>query len=318
MSEEKRNALIKQLEKYNKSNLKSLNDDELEELFKQTTLEWTKNFIAYNSEDSRIIKTINLDELEQNVNKEISNTNNLYDAFYTLLQKYPYDSIRDIIINNTSDSILEKSLFMLEVKYREYQEILLESIENRINLMPKEEAVSFIDFIETKRDDIELLKDILSQLQDTKTAISIDRITNAKKYIISNFLPQDLETNYKRFFTRSKDKQELIKRLREISNAYSKKQLDDMTKEDLIDILTSIKQKEVDEKKDKEDFEKYTNLFKKALYEDNNDAFNALVIQVVEDVSSECLYNIKVALKGEDPLFDSKFLAAQKEWNKFK
>ncbi|RAX53195.1 hypothetical protein CCY99_06280 [Helicobacter sp. 16-1353] len=317
MNAERRDTIIKQLEQHNKTNIKSLNDDELEKLFKQTMAEWTRGFIAYNSKEKHI-KNINLDEMEQDIKKEISNTENLYNVFYTLLQKYPYDSIRDIVINNISDNIIEKSLFMLEIKYREYQEILLDSIENRINFMPKEEAISFIDFIETKRDETGLLKDILSQLQDTKIALSIDRITNTKKYIISHFLPQDLESNYKRFFTSSKDKQELIARLREISNAYSKKELDDMTKEDLMDILTSIRQKEVDEKKDKEDFEKYINLFKKALYEDNNDVFNALVVQVIEDVSSECLYNLKVYLRNEDPLFENKFQAAQKEWNKFK
>ena len=131
-------------------------------------------------------------------------------------------------------------------------------------------------------------------------------------------MPDDLEIEYKHFFAHSQDKQDLIARLKRISNAYSKKQLDDMTKEDLIDILTSIKQKEIDEKKDKEDYEKYLALFKKALYEDDNTTFNTLVMKVLEDVSIDCLNSLKSVLKNEDPLFDSKFQAAQKEWHKFK
>lgn len=320
MTNEEREKLIKQLQNHGENNTKSLNNNELIELFKKTTMEWTKKFIKFYMEDFSNNNQINfnLEEVEQEMKDEILKSNDLYNSFYILLQKYPVEQIKDSIINNVQEVMIEKSLFILEIKYREYQEILIEIIENKLNLMPKEEAASFMNFIDAKRDDIRLLKNIANQLQNDKIAENINRITNTKKYIISNFLPKDLETNYKQFYRNSTDRQNLVLKLKKISNAYSKKQLDGMTKEDLMDILTSIKQKEYDEKKDKKDFDKYIELFKKALYEDDASTFHALVIQVIEDVNPECLNNIKKTLKERDALFESKFLSAQREWNKFK
>lgn len=309
--------LLKQLENHGKKNLSHLDKNELQNMFDEINKEWISSVVAYSS-GARDAKIINVDDIEQSIKEEVLHSKNLYDTFYHLLQKYSFDIIYDVVLNSVDSKVVEKTLFILDIKYREYQEILLEDIIKRMQLMPNEEAAGFIDFVENNREDVEFLKDILLQLQDSKIGSNINKITNIKKYIISNFMPDDLEIEYKHFFAHSQDKQDLIARLKRISNAYSKKQLDDMTKEDLIDILTSIKQKEIDEKKDKEDYKKYLALFKKALYEDDNTTFNTLVMKVLEDVSIDCLNSLKSVLKNEDPLFDSKFQAAQKEWHKFK
>lgn len=309
--------LLKQLENHGKKNLSHLDKNELQNMFDEINKEWISSVVAYSS-GARDAKIINVDDIEQSIKEEVLHSKNLYDTFYHLLQKYSFDIIYDVVLNSVDSKVVEKTLFILDIKYREYQEILLEDIIKRMQLMPNEEAAGFIDFVENNREDVEFLKDILLQLQDSKIGSNINKITNIKKYIISNFMPDDLEIEYKHFFAHSQDKQDLIARLKRISNAYSKKQLDNMTKEDLIDILTSIKQKEIDEKKDKEDYEKYLALFKKALYEDDNTTFNTLVMKVLEDVSIDCLNSLKSVLKNEDPLFDSKFQAAQKEWHKFK
>lgn len=309
--------LLKQLENHGKKNLLHLDKNELQNMFDEINKEWISSVVAYSS-GARDAKNINVDDIEQSIKEEVLHSKNLYDTFYHLLQKYSFDIIYDVVLNSVDSKVVEKTLFILDIKYREYQEILLDDIIKRMQLMPNEEAAGFIDFVENNREDVEFLKDILLQLQDSKIGSNINKITNIKKYIISNFMPDDLEIEYKHFFAHSQDKQDLIARLKRISNAYSKKQLDDMTKEDLIDILTSIKQKEIDEKKDKEDYEKYLALFKKALYEDDNTTFNTLVMKVLEDVSIDCLNSLKSVLKNEDPLFDSKFQAAQKEWHKFK
>ena len=286
-------------------------------MFYEISKEWVSNVVAYNS-GTRDVKNINVDDTEQIIKTQLVNSKNLYDTFYDLLQKYSFDDIYDVVFNSMDSKIVEKTLLILEIKYRQFQEILLEDITKRMNIMPDEEAEGFINFVESKRDDIKFLKNILFQLQDSKVSSNISKITNIKKYIISNFMPNDLEIEYKHFFSHSKDKQELISQLKKISNVYSNKQLNDMTKEDLIDILTSIKQKEIDEQKNKEDYERYLALFKKAIYEDDNIYFNTLVMQVLEDVSIDCLNSLKATLKNEDPLFDSKFYSAQKEWNQFK
>ncbi len=309
--------LLQQLENHGKRNISHLSKDELQDMFYEISKEWVSNVVAYNS-GTRDVKNINVDDTEQIIKTQLVNSKNLYDTFYDLLQKYSFDDIYDVVFNSMDSKIVEKTLLILEIKYRQFQEILLEDITKRMNIMPDEEAEGFINFVESKRDDIKFLKNILFQLQDSKVSSNISKITNIKKYIISNFMPNDLEIEYKHFFSHSKDKQELISQLKKISNVYSNKQLNDMTKEDLIDILTSIKQKEIDEQKNKEDYERYLALFKKAIYEDDNIYFNTLVMQVLEDVSIDCLNSLKATLKNEDPLFDSKFYSAQKEWNQFK
>lgn len=313
---DKRSRLINQLKNHGFSNLERLTNEQLEEEFKKASIEWSKNFIHYNLDIKQSTATLEL--APSAIATKLKDTQDFYSAFNALLVEYPYQIISETIINTLQSQQVQKALLILEIKYRQYQEIIIEQIKRKITFMPQEEIASFMLFIENNRDEVELLKDILSQLNNDKIAKSISQITNIKKYILSEFIPSDMEKNYKQFFNNSKDKQDLIARLRKISKAYSKKQLDDMTKEDLMDILNSIRQKELDDKKDKEDFEKYFAAFKLALYEDNASNFDALVIQVLEDVSKDCLANLKAHLREEDQLFESKFSIAQKEWNKIK
>lgn len=315
-AENKRERLIAQLKNYGLNNIERLSDEQLEAEFRKAIIEWSENFVRYNL-GTKEAKTP-MEWVDSAILEKIKMADDFYEIFNDLLIKYPHTVIYDALLSTLNAQKTQKALLILEIKYRQYQESLIEQIAQKITFMPEEERASFMLFIEKNRDEVELLKDILSQLKDDKISREIGQISNIKKYILSEFMAEDLEKNYKQFFNNSQDKQDLIARLRKISNAYSKQQLDDMTKEDLMDILTSIRQKELQDKKDREDFAKYVEAFKSALYEDNASNFDALVIQVLEDVSKDCLANLRAKLRAEDALFESKFAMAQKEWNRIK
>lgn len=315
-AENRRERLIAQLKNYGLNNIERLSDEQLEAEFRKAIIEWSENFVRYNL-GTKEAKTP-LEWVDSAILEKIKMADDFYEIFNDLLIKYPHTVIYDALLSTLNAQKTQKALLILEIKYRQYQESLIEQIAQKITFMPEEERASFMLFIEKNRDEVELLKDILSQLKDDKISREIGQISNIKKYILSEFMAEDLEKNYKQFFNNSQDKQDLIARLRKISNAYSKQQLDDMTKEDLMDILTSIRQKELQDKKDREDFAKYVEAFKSALYEDNASNFDALVIQVLEDVSKDCLANLRAKLRAEDALFESKFAMAQKEWNRIK
>lgn len=314
--ENKRERLIEQLKNYGLNNIERLSDEQLLAEFRRVSIEWSENFIEHNL-GAKEAKT-KAEWVDSAILEKLKRAEDFYEIFNDLLIKYPYSVIYDALLSTLNAQKTQKALLILEIKYRQYQENLIEQIAQKITFMPKEERAGFMLFIEKNRDEVELLKDILSQLNDDNISRAIGQVSNIKKYILSEFMAEDLEKNYKQFFNNSQDKQDLIARLRKISNAYSKQQLDDMTKEDLMDILTSIRQKELQDKKDREDFEKYVEAFKSALYEDNMSNFDALVIQVIEDVSKDCLANLKAKLRAEDALFESKFAMAQKEWNRIK
>ena len=315
-AENKRERLIEQLKNYGLNNIERLSDEQLEAEFRKAIIEWSENFVRYNL-GTKEAKT-QMEWVDSAILEKIKMADDFYEIFNDLLIKYPFSVVYDALLSTLNAQKTQKALLILEIKYRQYQENLIEQIAQKITFMPEEERASFMLFIEKNRDEVELLKDILSQLKDDKISREIGQISNIKKYILSEFMAEDLEKNYKQFFNNSQDKQDLIARLRKISNAYSKQQLDDMTKEDLMDILTSIRQKELQDKKDREDFAKYVEAFKSALYEDNTSNFDALVIQVLEDVSKDCLANLRAKLRAEDALFESKFAMAQKEWNRIK
>lgn len=315
-AENRRERLIAQLKNYGLNNIERLSDEQLEAEFRKAIIEWSENFVRYNL-GTKEAKTP-LEWVDSAILEKIKMADDFYEIFNDLLIKYPHTVIYEALLSALNAQKTQKALLILEIKYRQYQESLIEQIAQKITFMPEEERASFMLFIEKNRDEVELLKDILSQLKDDKISREIGQISNIKKYILSEFMAEDLEKNYKQFFNNSQDKQDLIARLRKISNAYSKQQLDDMTKEDLMDILTSIRQKELQDKKDREDFAKYVEAFKSALYEDNTSNFDALVIQVLEDVSKDCLANLRAKLRAEDALFESKFAMAQKEWNRIK
>lgn len=315
-AENRRERLIAQLKNYGLNNIERLSDEQLEAEFRKAIIEWSENFVRYNL-GTKEAKTP-MEWVDSAILEKIKMADDFYEIFNDLLIKYPHTVIYEALLSTLNAQKTQKALLILEIKYRQYQESLIEQIAQKITFMPEEERASFMLFIEKNRDEVELLKDILSQLKDDKISREIGQISNIKKYILSEFMAEDLEKNYKQFFNNSQDKQDLIARLRKISNAYSKQQLDDMTKEDLMDILTSIRQKELQDKKDREDFAKYVEAFKSALYEDNTSNFDALVIQVLEDVSKNCLANLRAKLRAEDALFESKFAMAQKEWNRIK
>lgn len=315
-AENRRERLIAQLKNYGLNNIERLSDEQLEAEFRKAIIEWSENFVRYNL-GTKEAKTP-MEWVDSAILEKIKMADDFYEIFNDLLIKYPHTVIYEALLSTLNAQKTQKALLILEIKYRQYQESLIEQIAQKITFMPEEERASFMLFIEKNRDEVELLKDILSQLKDDKISREIGQISNIKKYILSEFMAEDLEKNYKQFFNNSQDKQDLIARLRKISNAYSKQQLDDMTKEDLMDILTSIRQKELQDKKDREDFAKYVEAFKSALYEDNASNFDALVIQVLEDVSKDCLANLRAKLRAEDALFESKFAMAQKEWNRIK
>lgn len=315
-AENRRERLIAQLKNYGLNNIERLSDEQLEAEFRKAIIEWNENFVRYNLGTKEAKTPMEL--VDSAILEKIKMADDFYEIFNDLLIKYPHTVIYDALLSTLNAQKTQKALLILEIKYRQYQESLIEQIAQKITFMPEEERASFMLFIEKNRDEVELLKDILSQLKDDKISREIGQISNIKKYILSEFMAEDLEKNYKQFFNNSQDKQDLIARLRKISNAYSKQQLDDMTKEDLMDILTSIRQKELQDKKDREDFAKYVEAFKSALYEDNASNFDALVIQVLEDVSKDCLANLRAKLRAEDALFESKFAMAQKEWNRIK
>lgn len=311
-----RERLIAQLKNYGLNNIERLSDEQLEAEFRKVCVEWSENFARYNL-GMKEAKTP-IEWLDSAILEKIKRAEDFYEIFNDLLIKYPFSVIYEAIVNTLNAQKTQKALLILEIKYRQYQENLINQIAQTITFMPKEECASFMLFIEKNRDEVELLKDILYQLKDDKISREIGQISNIKKYILSEFMAEDLEKNYKQFFNNSQDKQDLISRLRKISNAYNKQQLDDMTKEDVMEILNSIRQKELQDKKDREDFAKYFEAFKSALYEDNSSNFDALVIQVLEDVSKDCLANLRAKLGAEDALFESKFAMAQKEWNRLK
>lgn len=314
-----RSRLILQLKNHGVANADKLSIDELQARFMEISREWSKKFANFNLGIKQEKSPETIEIADGTIKARIKDSDDFYSAYNELLKSYSYGTIHEVVANTLPAHKIEKALLILEIKYRQYQEIIIEQIAHKIaSFMPKEECATFMLFIENHRDEVELLKDIFAQLNDSKIAHSISNIANTKKYIISEFMPRDMEKNYKQFFNNAKDKQELVRRLRGISNAYSKKQIDDMTKEDLIDILNSIRQKELSDKKDAEDFKKYLEAFRLAIYDQDDSRFDALVIQVLEDVSNDCLAKLKLNLRAEDPLFDNKFSAAQREWNKIK
>lgn len=316
----KREILIQQLKNHGASGIETLSTQDLQIKFNEVFGEFVRKMVAFSTDEKEGIKEdlAQVDGKIKDVLKETQNIGDYYAIFEDLLKRFSFQSISDVALNSIPPHLNESAMFILEIKYRQFQEEIIELIEAKIDFMPKEEKAQFMNFIEKNRDEMDLLKTILHQLENTHIAQKINAISNLKKYILSNFLPKDLEKNYRYFFNASSQKQELIARLREISGAYSKEQLDDMTKEDLIEILNSIRQKELDDKKDREDFEKYFDLFKRALYDDDSSEFNSLVIQVLECVSADCLANLKAKLKAQDALFEGKFQAAQKEWKNIK
>ncbi|MGX2982974.1 hypothetical protein [Helicobacter sp. 23-1045] len=310
----RREILLAQLRAHGLNHIEKLSDSQLEGEFKKATIEWSKNFISHNFKS--VQSTIEV--ADSAIVAKIKGASDFYALFNELLVEYPYGAIYECIANALEVEAVQKALLILEIKYRQYQEIIIDEIRKKTHFMPDEEVADFMLFIEKNRDEVELLKNILAQLNDAKIAQTIRNISNLKKYILSEFMPDDLEQNYKQFFNHSKDKQDLIASLQKISSAYSKKQLDDMTKGDLVEILNAIKQREIDDKKDKEDFKRYFAEFKNALYSDDTSVFDALVIQVLEDVSKDCLAKLKAHLSAEDTLFESKFTMAQREWNRLK
>ena len=310
-----REEIINRLKNRGLTNLDSITDKDLIKLYNQVITEWTNNIISF-SGSCIDLKNIDISYLDRVVSS-IVNLVDFYDVFEKLLYQYSYADIKEALLNNVKSAIFDKSLIILDIKYTQYQELMIEEIEKLLTSIPEEEKHTFLRFIEENKDNYYLLKKILEQLRDNKILSTIGSITNIKKYILSNFMPSDLEKNYKEYFNLSEEKQKLIATLKKMNVSYSKKQLDLMTKQDLIEIIDSIKQKEMEDIKNNEDFNKYSALINQCLYKDDTHEFEALVFKILEDASQDCISKLRNYFKLRDPLFESKFKMASIKYQEF-
>lgn len=307
-----RTQIIQQLKNHGIDNTSSLSQDELHKLYESAVTAFISNMISFNTNNSII--TLDTSKISIALH-EVSSIDELYMVFEKLLLSYYYSEIKECLLVELKPSLVDYALTVLDIKNNQLQEIIIEEIMQKISFMPQEERYSYMEFLNNNRVNVRLLKNILHNLNDSAFRTSLGMIVNMKKYILSNYMHNDLEKNYKPYYNRSKEKQELIDVLKTIDSAYSKSEIDAMSIDELRDLIDSFREQERYNQKDKDDFIKYSQSLQQALYSDNDDLFNAIVVQVLEDVSKECLDKIKLFLSTKDPLFNAKFALAQNEWN---
>ncbi len=179
---------------HDKDKLKNMSLEELQELFEQESKKKISSF-------STILQEQGFVETEQDVlegkaqtpfnsywEKILSSKDEamkIYDIIGNMIHDYSCEEILDFFANMASGSFFRSLEGMLEVKWSEYQEILLDEIEEHYKELPQDELKTQMEYYESIRDQVPRLEFILKNLK--KNSKHLIYMAHLKKKIIEDF-----------------------------------------------------------------------------------------------------------------------------------
>lgn len=209
--------------------LDKLGENELFELYKiQSSKRFFEFRTALEEETSSISfphakeNTGNYQDIKEKIKKNDQDISKLYDIFDEYIYKYTYEDMLEIFRSNLPNVSSNKIEKMLKVKYREFQEIWLEKIKDRLYDLPEEERLTLMGFYEKNRNNIEKLKYVYQNSAQSNYRKIIKNISIMKLEVIKNFIPNIMEENYKDFFKETPEKIKLINNIIGLTPTYSK------------------------------------------------------------------------------------------------
>lgn len=184
---------------HDKAKIKELHHDQLQEIFDNETRERILNFDALLQQEGLsqpnedIIKsnvhTISLKDYWRKIEQNRDDSKFIYDLLGEMVREYPANEIMEFFAFVSSGSLFKSLEGMLQLKNCEYQEILLDMIEDFYKNLPPEELEFQMEHYTNVRNNVERLEFVVRVLKrQNKDLISMARL---KDLIRQEFFQED-------------------------------------------------------------------------------------------------------------------------------
>lgn len=292
------------------SELATKSEDELRELFKEKSKErineLTKIIQNELTDEEKIDMSakegIDFKAIWKQIIENKDDTLLIYNLFDELIHRLEGSDIMMMLEKYaTNEETYQKIYKIYRIKTRQYQEEMLDEIENLCKNMPKEEQFIFLSNIQENRDNIPYLKYLIQKMQNKKNKEMLLRLSNTKEFILKSYFPEEFENEYKRYFETNRIRNELIAKILEEGSIYTSEQLHSKSTQELEDILSFLKDEKIKQKKERENYKKFISMITEARKKEHiHKELSAIVGMMLIELSKDQIKKIVTDIKDAD------------------
>ncbi|WP_299326286.1 hypothetical protein [uncultured Helicobacter sp.] len=238
----------------------------------------------------------------------------LYEQIDDYVDLYSTRDIANIFLASLPNVKLSKIEKMVRVKIRELQEIWLLELESNLSALPPQEREALMEYYLANKDDLHMLRQIHEKSKSPEYIDEIALIAQVKLSMIQEYMPDELESNYKSFYDHSPEKISAINAILRLSAAYTKGVLLGMSIQELQDLLQDLREKELQAAAVKDLVAHYHDSFKHALHDPDDQHFINVCIDAGSELPRQQFQELAAHLSREYKNFRQRFEDVSKEY----
>ena len=204
---------------------------------------------------------------------------------------------------------------MVRIKIRELQEIWLLELKDNLRSLPEEERDTLMEYYLARKDDLPMLRDIYQKSKDQAYIDKIGDIAHIKLSMIQEYMPDELESNYKSFYDHSPEKLSIIQNILALTAAYSKGTLLSMPIKELQETLQELEEKEREEAAQKALTDRYFERFRTALHDPDDEHFTNVCLDAASELPRQRFQELATELSKQYKHFHQRFSDVSKEYH---
>lgn len=308
---------------YTSEQLEKMSIQELTQLFEEKTRENKRHYDQLLQEKMQSNQFMSQPSDDRDLTMEFINAINgdsirIYEADDFVSLYTPHEIAELLVLQEgqkTKLALIEK---MARIKMCELQEFWLEKIEQKLEELPEEESYNLMHYYNMHKEDFKMLKNVYTQLSNPEYMERIKNIANNKINLIKQYMPDEMENNYRDFFNHSQVKLDLISKILEFSKSDDKQYLLTLSINELNEFYNKLQAKSEQEESEEIKVKEYMKLIRDALYSPDNQVFIDACLQAAQDLSYQSFQDLIIDLSKRQKTFRNRFDEVAKIHKDFK
>lgn len=301
---------------YTQDELSKMSDEHIAKLYEEQARAFITQAkdILETSEEHEELRKKTTTIMPESVALVAENLTALYSEIDDYIDLYSTRDIANIYLAALPNTKLSKVEKMVRVKICELQEIWLLELESNLSALPAQEREALMEYYLANKDNLRMLRQIHAKSTSPEYIDEIKIIAQMKLSMIQEYMPDELESNYKSFYDHSPEKLSAINEILRLSAAYTKGILLAMSIHELQELLQELRVKEQQEVAVKELVARYHDSFKHALHDPDDQNFINVCIDAASELPRQSFQELAANLAKDHKNFRQRFEDVSKEY----
>lgn len=301
---------------YAQEELAAMSDERISKLYHDTARDFilrAQDVLETSEEHENLRKksTMIMPETIALIGQDISK---IYEEIDNYIDLYSVRELANVLLSALPGVKLAKVEKMVRIKIRELQEIWLLELKDNLRSLPEEECDTLMEYYLAHKDDLPMLRDIYQKSKDQAYIDEIGDIAHIKLSMIQEYMPDELESNYKSFYDHSPEKLSIIQKILALTAAYSKGTLLSMSIKELQETLQELEEKEREEAEQKALADRYFERFRAALHDPDDEHFTNVCLDAASELPRQRFQELATELSKQYKHFHQRFSDVSKEY----